>query len=174
MKVYEIREERVNRGAQVYHNWCPQETLILGGGVHNKKVPLFRKNPAEILHRQVIREAHPVAIKDGYALAKPNQESDKILVVVSSRAYYSLEGRDRRRGVWNLDRGTSPWCEGRDKVLMSATGPMEWFDRQDGKNIGWHDSLVVLEVGDGIVVTDENGTVTRAKYESVEAGLVQL
>ena len=172
MKVYEIREERVNYGARI-NSESPKETLMLGGGSNNKKIPLFRKNPAEILHRQVIREAHPVAIHDGYALAKPNQESDKILVVVSSRAYYSLEGRDRRKGVWNFDRGTAPWCEGRDKVLMSTTGPMDYFVRQDGKNIGWHDSLVVMEVGDGIVVTDENGTITRAKYESIEAGLVQ-
>ena len=173
MKVYEIREEQVNRGAQVYHNWCPQEALILGGGSNNKKVPLFRKNPAEILHNRIL-EAHPVTIHDGYALAKPNQESDKILVVVSARAYYSLEGCDRRTGIWNFDCGTLPWCEGRDKVLMAATGPMEWFDRQDRKNIGWHDALVTLSVGDIIRVTDENGTETRAEYRSIETGLVQL
>jgi hypothetical protein len=172
MKVYEIREERVNYGAKIYSE-SPKEALMLGGGSNNKKVPLFRKNPAEILHRQVIREAHPVPVHDGYALAKPNQESDQILVVISSRDDVSRDGCSFRKGVWDFKRGTSPWCEGRDKVLMSATGPMEWFHRQDSKNIGWHDALVVLNVGDGIVVTDQNGRVTRATYESVEAGLVQ-
>ncbi len=173
MKVYEIREERVNRGVRA-NSRTPQEVFILGGGSNHKKVPLFRKNPAEILPFGKIMEAHPVAIHDGYALAKPNQESDKILVVVSARAYYSLEGRDRRTGIWNFDCGTLPWCEGRDKVLMAATGPDDWFARQDRTNIGWHDALMTMSVGDIIRVTDENGTETRAEYRSVEAGLVQI
>jgi len=173
MKVYEIREERVNRGAQA-NSMSPQEALSLGGGSNGKRVPLFRKNPAEFSSSGRLMEAHPVAIKDGYALAKPNQESDKILVVVIGRAHYLLEGRDRRTGIWNFDCGTLPWCEGRDKVLVSATGPKDWFIKQDGYNIGWHDALMTMSVGDIIRVTDENGTETRAEYRSVETGLVQI
>ncbi len=178
MKVYEIREGRVHRGAEVYLKWSPKEALILGGGVHNKKVPLFRKNPAEISPDGTpngrIMEAHPVAIQDGYALAKPNRESDQILVLVSCRARYSLEGRHRRTGSWNFDCGTLPWNGTHDKVLMRATGPEDWFARQDQHNVGWHDALVVLNVGDVINVGDENDTTTRAIYKSVEAGLVQI
>src|SRR3989338_7018284 len=121
MKVYEIREERVHRGAQVYSR-SPQEALILGGGSNNKKVPLFRKNPAEILHNRIL-EAHPVSIHDGYALAKPNQESDKILVVVSARAYYSLEGCDRRTGIWNFYCGTLPLCGGGGQGVLGPPPP---------------------------------------------------
>jgi hypothetical protein len=177
MKVYEIREEKVHRGAQVYSR-SPKGALILGGGSNHKMVPLFRKNPAEISPDGTINgrimEAHPVKIHDGYALAKPNRESEQILVKVSCRAYYSLEGRYRRTGFWNFDCGTLPWSGTDDKVLMRATGPMDWDIRQDQHNVGWHDALVVLNVGDAINVGDENGTTTRAIYKSVKDGLIQL
>ena len=177
MKVYEISEEKIRRGAIGSGS---KAALHLGGGSNGKDVEFFRKNPAEITKGSglpwvgLIMEAHPVPIKDGYALAKPNHDIDQILVVVRGRVGYTREGCSRRTGIWNFDCGTLPWNGTRDKVLMRATGPEDWFARQDQYNVGWHDALVVLDVGDVITVGDENGTTTRAIYKSVEAGLVQI
>lgn len=183
MKVYTIDDRRVYRGAMMNAKSVNQpaqyRTLHLGGGSNGKDIPLFKKNPAEVLCEPhlpwggIIKEAHPVEIRDGVALAKPNRDSDKILVVVKTRDAAGREDCKRRMGVWSFDYNTTPTCEARDQIVAQATGPKDYYSRQDDTNIGWHDALIVMKVGDVITTTDQNGFVIRAKYVSVEEGLKQ-
>ena len=183
MKVYTIDDRRVYRGAMMNAKSVNQpaqyRTLYLGGGSNGKEIPLFNKNPAEVLCGSgmpwggVLKEAHPVEIRDGVALAKPNRDSDRILVVVKTRDASGREGCKRQMGVWNFDYTSTPTCEVSDQIVTQATGPKDYYSRQDDMNIGWHDALIVMKVGDVITTTDQNGFTVRAKYASVEQGLKQ-
>jgi len=180
MKVYTINaeHERVYRGAILDGQPGLKVNLFLGGGSCGKKIPMFRKNQAEVrrdLHYGGdLFEAHPVQIQDGWALAKPNHESDQILVFVNTEGQSGGDGT----GNWWFDRDTSTTrltINPARQVLARATGPRDWFANQhDHKNIAWHDALVVMNVGDVICAVDRHGRETHARYESVEKGLVKL
>ncbi|NTV22504.1 MAG: hypothetical protein HGB03_02980 [Candidatus Yonathbacteria bacterium] len=180
MNVYEISDQKVRRGAM--STGSKVSALCLGAGKNQKNIPFFHKNPAERIEGPgmpwvgIIMEAHPVPIRDGYALAKPNHESENILVVIRTKAQYSVAGHSNQKctGAWRFERGMSISREGHNKAIENATGPVDFFVRQDKENIGWYDSLVVMEVGDCITVTDQNGMITRAKYESTKVGLVAV
>ena len=106
MKVYTIKAEYegVYRGAILDGRPGLSINLFLGGGSCGKKIPLFRKNPAEVRHDLHcggdVFEAHPVQIQDGWALAKPNHESDQILVFVNTEGQSGGDGT----GNWWFDR----------------------------------------------------------------------
>lgn len=182
MKVYTISDSHVSRGAVLYAGNIKQpagkRTILIGGGTHSKEIPMFKKNPPEIdmsgnkPYGGIITDAHPVKVEGGYALAKPNRESNKVLVVVSSRAIAS-NGSRRVSGNWSFDSKTTQTSDAMDQTLIRATGPKNYYgDQSSDENIGWRDALVVMKVGDIITVIDQNGDPAHVKYESVEKGLV--
>lgn len=186
MKAYEITAQFAELGIRcgIMLNGDAGKSLMLGAGRKGKRVSLFRKNKPDVNYNGpwvgTIFDVHPVRISDGFALAKPNRKSDRILVRISTRATPAYDEDDnpcrRYRGDWRIEKGShrdSRTFE--EKVLAEATGPIDFYVNQDDRrNVGWHDALVTMEVGDIIKVTDENGAVIRAKYESIEAGLIQL
>ncbi len=181
MKVYRIEEGRVFKGINMSarSTVAPDKNkwLSLGGGSKTVEVPVFKKNLPEIDNNPhlpwggILREAHPVRIDGGYALAKPNQPSDKILVVLKTRR----QGFGKpRSGFWSFDRTVST-CDSIDQTLARATGPRDYYgDQNDAGNIGWMDALVVMKVGDVVMTVDQKGDVTVAEYKSVEEGLVKI
>jgi len=176
MKVYTINGSQITTGALLSAGTArkpaAQRVLTLGGCSTSKDVPMFKKNPPEIddtLYAGTIKEAHPVKIAEGWALAKPNRESDRILVVISTRTHHST----RREGSWSFDSKTSPTDLMIDQTLVRATGPKDYMgDQQSEANIGWRDALIIMKVGDVITVRTQGGDVAIWKYESVEKGLV--
>ena len=180
MKVYTIKAEweSVYQGAILDGGQGLKVSLFLGGGSCGTHVRMFRKNPAEVrrdLHcGGDVFEAHPVQIQDGWALAKPDHESNQILVVVNTEGQSGGDGT----GNWWFDREASTTrltINPARQVLARGTGPLDWFGNQrDYRNIAWHDALVIMNVGDVICAVDRHGRETRARYESVEKGLVKL
>lgn len=182
MKVYRIEEGRVFKGVNMRaHSVGASDRnkwLSLGGGSKSVEVPVFKKNVPEIDNAGnlpwggMLREAHPVRIDGGYALAKPNQPSDKILVVLKTRR----EGYGKpRSGFWSFDSKAVPTFEAMDQTLARATGPRDYHsDQNDAGNIGWMDALVIMKVGDVVMTVDQKGDITVAEYKSVEEGLVKI
>ena len=179
MKVYTIKHGQVTRGALLNgeHKMLGQyPALELGGGTNTVRVRMFRKNPAEFDRGRSwggdLMEAHPVRIRDGFTLAKPHRQGEQILVVIKTRNL--MCNRGSQVGTWSFDPRTTPTFRAVDQILVTATGPIDYFANQhDLDNIGWHDALVVMNVGDIVQATDQDGQVVIAKYESVESGLVK-
>lgn len=152
----------------------------MGGGSRSKVVSLFRKNPAEISPRwhYFCEEVHPVPVADGIAFAKPNHDSNQILVFVDTQDQSSIYGVEQGVGNWWFDRQKSETrltIDPERQVLLRATGPKDWYANQhDYRNVEWHDALVVMNVGDVIYAISPNKEEIWAKYESVEKGLVKL
>ena len=179
MKVYTIEEGRIFSGAHMSARFvgAPDKSrwLSIGGGRNTIDVPVFKKNVPEIDTSRgpwggTIREAYPVSVASGYAIAKPNQPSDKILVVLKTRRHgYS------KRGYWSWESSFVPTSDGMNQVLVCASGPADYHaDQQSARNIGWTDGLVVMKVGDVIMTVDQKGDITIAQYKSVEEGLVKI
>lgn len=181
MKVYRIEEGRIFRGVNMSARStdAPDKNkwLSLGGGSKSVDIPVFKKNVPEIDNASnlpwggMLREAHPVRIEGGYALAKPNQPSDKILVVLKTRR----EGYGKpRSGFWSFDRRVLTSAQ-IDQTLARATGPRDYYANQNNYgNIGWMDALVIMKVGDVVMTVDQKGDITVAEYRSIQEGLVKI
>lgn len=147
--------------------------LLLGAGPCGARVPLFRNNPADVRRSGDVFEAHPVQVQSGWALAKPShpQEDTKVLVVVRSQ---SASGGEQQ-GCWSFDLHARPRFDSLNQILATGTGPRRFFEKHGVVgNIGWHDALIVMEVGQVIWVTNQSGRKTCARYESIEKGLVLI
>ena len=180
MKVYTIEFGRVFRGAHLVANFRNDQNqfikLRLGGGVNGVEVPMFRKNVPDMTRDSYfggdLMEAHPVRLREGYALARPNRDNNQILVVIKTRNEWNSR---RATGTWCFDPNTTPSFKVVDQILARATGPVDYFRNQrDFDNIGWNDALVVMNVGDAVRITDQSGRLTVVMYESVDKGLVKL
>jgi hypothetical protein len=176
MKVFTIFNSCVTAGARLdsFSICKPTEerTLRLGDYSANATlVPMFRKNVPEIDISErkpygIITDAYPVKVDGGYALAKPNQENDEILVVIQMGRRERVE-QGVKVGTWSFDFSTVPASTAIKQTLAQGTGSA-LFENE----IGWHDALVIMKVGDSLTLHERNGDIARVKYESVEAGLV--
>jgi hypothetical protein len=177
MKIYTISNSRVTPGAVLdsYSAGKPdtERTLHLGDySTNGRHVPMFKKNVPVIKagdgiqYGGMITDAHPVKLDGGYALAKPNQESDDILVVI--RTGYRSQSGCKMIGSWSFDSNTVPTPNAIEQTIARGTGSTVYEDPK----IGWHDALIVMKVGDSLTIYERTGDIIRVKYESTEAGLM--
>ncbi len=176
MKVFTIFNSRISVGARLdsfsISKPTEERTLRLGDYSANAMlVPMFRKNVPTIemgegkSYGDIITDAYPVKVDGGYALAKPNQENDEILVVIQMGRRERMEYS--KIGTWSFDSNTVPTPMAIKQTLAQGTGSA-LFENE----IGWHDALVIMKVGDSLTLHERNGDIARVKYESVETGLV--
>ncbi len=177
MKVYTIIGSKVTPGAVLDSYSVGKQdadrTLHLGDYSQNgKHIPLFKKNVPQVkgagglYYCGSISDAHPVKIESGYALAKPNKESDDILVVI--RTGHRNQSGSRTLGYWSFDSSTVPTPMAIEQTLAQGSGSTVYEDPK----IGWHDALIMMKVGDSLTLYERTGDIVRVKYESKEAGLM--
>lgn len=122
-----------------------------GRGRTYQKVGIFKKNPANVDVKGLIREAHPVKItpdkekpeKFFIFLAKPkNQNDQRVLVRINTDVVYTRGCV----GKWETISG-----EPQDLVVgQGAHGDA-------GRTAQWYDGLVVMKSGDVIKVIPDGG-----------------
>lgn len=179
MKVYTISNSQITPGVvpDQYSVTKPAEdrTIRLGDyGPNSKHIPMFKKNVPEIIRVSaeniygLITDAHPIKVDGGYALAKPNQESTDVLVVIRMGNRY--ENRQCVKvGMWSFNSITVPTPKAIEQTLAQGYGSATF---EDQKKIGWHDALIIMKEGDSLTLHERTGDITHVKYVSAETGFV--